>query len=400
RVPLIVSGPPSLRAGHRVATPVSAVDIYPTVAECLGFVAPQSVSGTSLAPALQGGEITPRARYAETNAVHDAFGWATLAGVIDGRWKYVQTTHDELYNLADDPHELTNLIDTEPAKRAEMEELLTGLQQQMQRHAADDAALTAADRRKLESLGYVAGGSSPPTTENDAPLPDVKEMMVHYNAEFAARRLISGGRAAEAVQQMRAVIAAAPMFMPARMTLGAALLAHGDANAAIAEWEAAIQADPQAPSPHFELGKHYAAAGQTEKAIAHYEEAIRLAPHDAMSHFNLGSLLFAAGDFDKAREHYQQGLEVFPDSTLGQFNFSMILASRGELEEAVHHARRAADLSPRNPQFQFHLGNLLASQGNFADAVIQFEHTLQIAPDYPEGREHLNQALQLLGAGR
>src|SRR4029077_14251377 len=35
RVPLIIACPPLCRAGHRVSTPVSLVDVFPTVLDCM-----------------------------------------------------------------------------------------------------------------------------------------------------------------------------------------------------------------------------------------------------------------------------------------------------------------------------------------------------------------------------
>jgi arylsulfatase A-like enzyme/Tfp pilus assembly protein PilF len=396
RVPLIVSCPGMCRAGHRVSGAVSQVDLLPTVLDCLRIPPPQPISGVSLLSALKGSQVEPRFCYAETTAVYDAFGWAPLTGVTSDVWKFVHTTRDELYNLKDDPDELHNLADAEPAKVAELRNVLTRLQEQMDAHAELEAPLTASERRKLESLGYQAGGKSPPPVESANGLPDVKDMLGHYNAEIAARKLIGEGRIDEAIASLRSVIEAAPAFIPARMTLAAALQRHGRWEEAVDVFRAAIETDPHASTPHFELGKHFAAQGETAKAVEHYTTAIRLDPHDATAHFNLGSLLFAQGDFEKARAHYEIGLEEFPDSTLGQFNFSMLLASRGELEAALTHARRAAELSPRNPRAQFQLGDVLAAMGNFEDAVIQFEHTLRLDPDYPQGQAHLDQARQAL----
>jgi len=393
-VPLIITHPRLCRAGHRVSTPVSQVDILPTVLDCLDvcFAETEKISGSSLRAALRGSAIEPGVCYSETKSVYEAFGWAPLASVTSDTWKYVNTTRDELYNLKDDPDELNNLAESQPAQLQKMRELYARVQQQMSPHTAADVQFSEADRRNLESLGYLAGGPAPASRAADETLPDVKDMMVYYNTEVAARKLIRERKADEAVQQLREVIRAAPRFIPARMTLGAALQQEGRHDEAVEVFHAAIEADPDSSLPHFELGKHYAAHGETETAIDHYRTAVRLNPHDATSHFNLGSLLFSEGNVEQAREHYRQGLEEFPDSTVGNFNFSVLLADQGELERALQHARRAAELSPGNPQIRFQLGKLFVSTGNFKDAVTQFELTLRLDPNYPQGVESLKQA--------
>ncbi len=394
RVPLIVSAPGLCRGGHRVSTPVSQVDILPTVLGCLDVQAVEAdkVSGRSLDAALQGAELEPRVCYSETQSLYNAFGWAPLASVTNETWKYVKTTREELYNLKEDPGELNNLADLQPNQLQEMQDLFAQVQEQMSVHAAGNVELTDDERRKLESLGYLAGGSEREPQDATGSLPDVKDMMVHYNTEITARKLISNGKADEAIKQLREVVQAVPKFVPARMTLGMAFQKQGRADEAVEVFQAAIEADPESSTPHFELGKHYAAHGNAENAIKHYRTALRLKPEDATSHFNLGSLLFSQGNNEEAFTHYRQGLDEFPDSIVGNFNFSILLASQGQIDRALQHAKRATELSPRNPQIRFQLGQLYASTGNFKDAVTQFEKTLRLDPNYPQGVEFLNQA--------
>lgn len=400
RVPLIVSCPELCEAGHRVSQSVSQVDIFPTVLDCLRIDSPGPVSGVSFRSGLMGSRLEPRFCYSETKAVFDAFGWAPLGSVASENWKYVQTTREELYDLREDPTELNNVAESQPDKLEKLREQYIGIQEQMAEHLAMDVVLTDAERRKLESLGYVAGNTAPSPQDADRILPDVKDMMVHYNTEFAARKLIGDGKTDVAIEQLQKVIEAAPSFLPARMTLGMAFQQQGQPGKAVEVFQAAMEVSPEASIPHFELGKHFAAQGETAKAIEHYSTAVRLDPQDATSHFNLGSLLFAEGDFEQARKHYEIGLEELPDSVVGQFNFSVLLSSQGELNLALKHGKRAAELSPRNPQVQFHFGKLCASTGNFRDAVMQFEQTLQLAPDYPQGQMYLNQARQQLSVNR
>jgi arylsulfatase A-like enzyme len=78
--------------------------------------------------------------------------------VTDGTWKYIhhalRPEESELYNLKDDPRELTNLRDSQPEQVAR---LLADLQD---RKCAPTGSLgrepmSEEDRRRLRSLGYV-----------------------------------------------------------------------------------------------------------------------------------------------------------------------------------------------------------------------------------------------------
>jgi arylsulfatase A-like enzyme len=81
-VPLLFRGP-GIRAGHRVTTPVSLVDVMPTILDLLGLPAPADVQGRSLRAALTGQELPVRPLFFEW------FG-AGNSGVRVGQLKLVR----------------------------------------------------------------------------------------------------------------------------------------------------------------------------------------------------------------------------------------------------------------------------------------------------------------------
>ena len=392
RVPLIVSCPSRCLKNQRVPASVSIVDILPTVAELTQIPVPERLSGLSLAPALRGETIASRPCFSEAVAGYEAFGWAPLASVTLDRWKYVETTRPELYDLAADPAELNNLIATRPEQLQEMAAVLQTLRDNMVLMEASAVRISESDRMKLAAIGYLSGGTSPAASEPDEPLPDVKDMMRHYNTEVSARKLIAAGSVDEAIAQLRRVVEEAPRFVPARISLGTALEAKDQPQEAIAVYQAAIETDPNSANPHFDLAKLYARLGTIDKAIEHYTAALKLDPQFATAHFNLGAVLFSAGDVEQAKLHYEAGLREFPDSTVGQYNYGMILAKTGEADRAVGHLRRAAQLSPKNPQIVFQLGVVLFEQQKFSQAADEFAAVLRLNPQYPQAAEHLQLA--------
>ena len=120
-VPLIVRVPGLTPAGARSATPVSLVDLLPTLAELCGVSLPSGLDGQSCVPDLQEPGRTrdttiysefalrpPRAKYM----------------IRRGDWKYSYYVNDmpELYNLRDDPREMRNLA-MEPAHKGRLDEM-------------------------------------------------------------------------------------------------------------------------------------------------------------------------------------------------------------------------------------------------------------------------------------
>ena len=107
RVPLMIAAP-DLTPG-RVDTPVSTLDLGPTLADLAGIdtseIAPWT-DGTSLLPVAAGAERGPvPIEYAAEASI------APIVALRDGPWKYSRCAPDpdQLFNLDDDPDELTNL---------------------------------------------------------------------------------------------------------------------------------------------------------------------------------------------------------------------------------------------------------------------------------------------------
>ncbi len=115
RIPLIVRYPKRARAGMRPTQMALNLDLAPTLLDLAGVDAPAAMQGHSLVPLLDG--RTPEWRH---SWLYEYFGEGatpglpTMLGIRTDRWKYITVPQypddvDELYDLANDPHELMNL---------------------------------------------------------------------------------------------------------------------------------------------------------------------------------------------------------------------------------------------------------------------------------------------------
>ena len=102
-VPLIFAGPGVAR-GARVGTPAELLDVYPTLVDLCGLTPRSDLEGVSLVPQLRDAQA-PRSRPAITS--HNQGNH----GVRSERWRYIRYADgaEELYDLASDPREWTNL---------------------------------------------------------------------------------------------------------------------------------------------------------------------------------------------------------------------------------------------------------------------------------------------------
>lgn len=122
RVPFIIYGPSLSAPNSSEATPVSTIDIYPTVIEMSGITArPAVVDGLSLAPLLKA--QTPLARtdlFWHYPHYHKTGGATPHSAIRSGDYRLVhfyEDDRDELYNLATDPSETKDLATTDSETR-------------------------------------------------------------------------------------------------------------------------------------------------------------------------------------------------------------------------------------------------------------------------------------------
>jgi arylsulfatase K len=141
RIPLIVAGP-DVRGGAEVAAPVSLVDIYPTLMDMAGIAQPDGLDGHSLMPELTGRTAT-RPDWV-LGEYHDTSCNTGTFMLRRADWKYIAYVGQppQLFNLRDDPEEVTNAAESAPAVVAEMDALLRRIVD----YEAVDAKVKAYDR--------------------------------------------------------------------------------------------------------------------------------------------------------------------------------------------------------------------------------------------------------------
>ena len=110
RMPLIIVPPRGAKAvrGKACAEPVSLVDLYPTLIELCGLPAKEGLSGISLAPWLANPDLkTDRAVLTTLDPGNHA--------LTTRDWRYLRYANgdEELYDIANDPHEWHNLAQDE-----------------------------------------------------------------------------------------------------------------------------------------------------------------------------------------------------------------------------------------------------------------------------------------------
>jgi len=153
-VPMIVAGP-GVPAGKTCATPVTLVDVYPTIIESVGLVPDaleERLPGRSLVAIAKEPYDPQRVALGE---YHAAGSITAMYMVRKGRWKYIHHVgyRGELFDLESDPGETIDLGE-DPAHR----ETLAAMEAELRKHLDPDAvsARAFADQEaKIERFGGV-----------------------------------------------------------------------------------------------------------------------------------------------------------------------------------------------------------------------------------------------------
>ncbi|WP_422080908.1 arylsulfatase [Ulvibacterium sp.] len=128
RVPMIVSWPGKIQKGS-ISQHISAFwDFFPTIADITGTAVPEDIDGISFLPALLGDQNQEQHEYLYWEFINRGGRQAVRMGDWKGVKYKVRTDKDapmELYNLAIDPSETTNVASKHPEVVAQIEQLLS-----------------------------------------------------------------------------------------------------------------------------------------------------------------------------------------------------------------------------------------------------------------------------------
>ena len=301
-VPLVVRGP-GIEGGRRLATAVSLVDVAPTILAAFGAPIDAAMQGRSLWPAIaEGLELDPVPVFLEARSGYHSFGWAPLAAIVDGGVKYVRAPKPELYDLARDPGETTNLV-------SERSELAATLRARLDAWLAandapnawgSDVALTDEDRARLAALGYTI---SAPSKDADArPARDPKDALEEFAHLQRAGRAQEDGQLEEALRLYDAVLARNPHNFTALERSGMALLNLGRDEEAIERLE---RSNLFAGLPMFSLAQAHARVGNIERALAILAEVRTRNPKFMPAHLFFAQYHEAQGELVPALAAYR-----------------------------------------------------------------------------------------------
>jgi arylsulfatase A-like enzyme/tetratricopeptide (TPR) repeat protein len=380
RVPWIVWAGSHIGRGASDAL-VRLIDLAPTALNLLGIEAPREFEGRSVVPVVAGAEPTPRAAYLEAMDANLTRNWAPLTAIVSGGYKLIDLPVLELYDLAKDPGENTNLVRIEPDRMRDLKVLLTDTTRILSRQASgsERATLGAEATRRLQALGYVAssaGGGPRPY----GPADDPKTLIPVAGELNRAIEQFDRGDRAGAVGSVTAIVQSHPRFSTAYSERARMQRASGNLPAAIATLEAAARQGIANQRMMTVLAGYFAESQQLETATNILQAVVAEHPDDVEALNSLGVIASRRGQHDFARATLQKVVELDPTSARAYANLAADALAAGKLDEAVPDLRRAIELDQHAYDALFNLGMALWELGRRDEAAPVLERFAREAP--------------------
>ncbi len=427
RVPLIACVPGAF-AGRRVSAPVSTVDIFSTLLDAAGLNAPPS-QGRSLLPLMARPKTDDGRRvYAESMAPSLQFAWSGLRLLRSERWKYIDAPHAELYDIAADPGERTNLLyrQGEVARR---------LKARLEAAAAETGAgapkpqaanLDKDTMQRLSALGYI--GAPVKARAGDGPLADPKDKLAVFEAVISAGEMIVNENYAEAATRLEGALHEEPHIPQALLLLSTCYVEMNRREEAKVPLDTLLKDDPENVQALVSLANMLVDEGRTEDAVVlakrtlsidskntqadtvigeirmdqkryaealpYLEQAAEIQPKMDRFRLTLAACRMALKQYDRAEADLKSILDASPKFPLAWFNLGLLYEETGRLEDARDAYAREVEGSPNEYKAHFNLGKLLFRMGDRAGSLERMRQVVKVAPKLAEG--HLMLARGLL----
>jgi arylsulfatase A-like enzyme/Tfp pilus assembly protein PilF len=391
RVPMMIRWPARL-APARVAALVRSVDLAPTLLDLAAMPALAGAEGQTLVPLVHGGRSPASAAYSETYFPLLFMNWAPLRSIQDDRWKFIDAPTPELYDLATDPHELSNLAADEPVRTGALRRALEGVS-----GPGRGAMATTRPERdaldKLAALGYI-GATGTDTVPSPSDLrQDPKEMIGLFNRLRDANRAVATGRSEAAEAMARDVLKRDPGNAFATLIVARAQMQQGRCRDAIDGYQRYAALVPTSADGHYWTAICAVRLEQRDRAMREVSAALTIDPLDVDARLLRAGLMTEAARFAEAASDFQSAIELQPFNAGAHAGLGALFAARGEAGRAAAEFEQALELRPDLHDVRLALGGALEQLGRREAARAEYQRLSDSSSVPPGVRQTASQRL-------
>ncbi|MEQ8344032.1 MAG: tetratricopeptide repeat protein [Sneathiellaceae bacterium] len=214
--------------------------------------------------------------------------------------------------------------------------------------------------------------------------------------------LLSRGRPGDAIMAYGGALRARPEgSVEVFINRGSALIQANDLEAAATSFRRALDLEPDNITALNNLGSAYAQSGQPGEALELFRRAQRVAPDHPAGHFNAALALAAqdpAGNAEEVIAAYRAAIACDPKFAPACLNLAQCLAARGETAEALELVDEAELQAPKDLPVLIGKGQIYEAMGEYGNAAAVFDRAVLLHPDDVDARLALARAA--LAAGK
>jgi len=368
-VPLAMSGP-GVSTGEE-DTPVSTRRIFHTIMDWAGRPTPES---------LRAPEVTSEVVLGEAMKPHLQYGWQPQIMAVEGTLKAILAGPTEVYDLAKDPNEATDLktAATLPAAiRMAMDDYPVP---SLVAPAAAPSALDAEAKQKLASLGYVSATATP-TVRKDAPRP--ADMAHLFSVIDEASGLFVQQRYAQVIPLLQKILKSDPNHLDATMRLATAHSALGQDAQALAAFKRAQTLAPESPDVKLYLALHHAKGPRWPQAVPLLEGILANTPERLPALETLALLREREGKTAESLTLFRKVFALRPPTAVEAIRFGQLAMSLGQTDQAIWGYERAREGQGAAFVGDLELGVLYLAAKRLGDARQSFDRIPSSHPEYP-----------------
>ena len=385
RVPMIVSGP-GVPRGQTVEQTVAIRRLGHSLLRLLGVDSP--LPGPAL-PGLEldegSGEdaetVHSETVYSETLLPASAYGWSSLHAVSDDRNRFILAPRPELYDVASDPAEARNLVDS----RADVARRLRARVEAELTDAVDrqDASIDQQTRDQMEALGYLSGASAGDVSGDpygDAIDPkDGLALLKQFEKAKELRRL---GNLDAAIALFEELLQKNPDNGPVRVRLAEALLAAGQRDQSLTLYRDAVERRPDFEFARFQLAAALLNLGRLDEGREELERVLAIDSRFSDAWLTLAELAHREGDADEELRLLEAAMAAGTESARLFLRLGMRLSSPPEADpvRANDLLRRATETTPSWSLPWLVRGQVLLRQGQPDEARSSLREAARLAP--------------------
>jgi arylsulfatase A-like enzyme/Flp pilus assembly protein TadD len=393
-VPLILKPVGSIPLVNRVSSVVSLVDIAPTLLHMCGCSEGESTNfqGRELLPPNQNDAADRGTGYAES-LYPRLFGWHSLHSAQNERYQFIEGARPELYDLTEDPEELRNIVDNNPAVaaalRRELSSVLSRYRSTLQRGAKP--ILDIESSRKLQALGYIGGSPTSKLRTEPAGAPDPKENIAVYNKILKATELTEDREFRQSDVVLQALSVKNPTLFLLPYLRGENMYASGAFLDSMPYYRRALQLNPQFTLAAMGLGHAAYLAGDNTEAIRAYRLALDLNPENFLIRLALARTYVRLNRLPEAADEQQRVIRDNPNARQAYTDYGSTLVLMKQFAVALPILLKATENGEATGETFNLLGNVYLHTGTVSDAIKAYKRAIDIDPRY--GPAYINLAL-------